>query len=132
MLARRDVMEIRSADERTVARQSGSVSSRPHSSGLFAALFMAVILLALIMSSRPADAVDELYLTGTIKSVNAATGIVTVDVVSSSCSGMRVFKTDRLDKLEEYIDARVSFFIDSSKCNVKETYTILTARGLRK
>lgn len=125
-------MEIRFTDERTVARQSGSDNSRPHSSGLLAALFMAIILLALIMSSQPAAAVDELYLTGTIKSVNAATGIVMVDVTSSSCFGMRVFKADRIDKLEGYIDTRASFFIDSSRCNVKETYTILTARGLRK
>jgi len=125
-------MEIRYTDERTVARQSGSNNSRSHASGLLAVHFMAVILLALIMSSQPAYAVDDLYLTGTIKSVNAATGIVTVDVTSSSCFGMRVFKADRLDKLEEYIDKRASFFIDSSRCNVKETYTILTARGLRK
>jgi hypothetical protein len=71
-------------------------------------------------------------LTGIIKSVNAVTGLVTVEVVSSSCRGMRIFKADDLEKLEDYIEQNISFFIDSNKCEVKETYTIITARGLRK
>ena len=124
-------MEIRYT-KKTVARHSRVDNSRSRSSGLFAVLFMGIFLFALTMIGQPAFAVDELYLKGTIKSVNAVTGLVMVDVVSSSCSGMRIFKADKLEMLEAYVDQKVSFSIDSNKCEVKEIYTILTARGLRK
>jgi hypothetical protein len=127
-------MEIRYT-EKTVGRHSRLDNSRSQGYGLFAVLFMGITLLALAMSGRPAlaaDDHDQLQLTGTIKSVNAVTGLVTVDVASSSCSGMRIFKADMLEKLEAYVDQNVSFFIDSNKCEVKATYTIITARGLRK
>ena len=127
-------MEIRYT-KKTVARHSRLNYSRSSSFGLFAVLFMGIALLALAMIGQPAlaaDDHDQLQLTGTIKSVNAVTGLVTVDVVSSSCRGMRIFKADKLEKLEAYVDQKVSFFIDSNKCEVKETYTIITARGLRK
>ena len=127
-------MEIRYT-EKTVARHSRLNYSRSRSVGLFAVLFMGISLLALTMSGQQAlaaDDHDQLQLTGIIKSVNAVTGLVTVDVVSSSCSGMRVFKADKLEMLEAYVDQKVSFFVDSNKCEVKATYTIITARGLRK
>jgi hypothetical protein len=125
-------MEIKYT-EKAVARHSKLNYSRSRSSGLFAVLFTSLLLLALTgQPGLAADNHDQLQLTGTIKSVNAITGLVTVDVVSSSCSGMRIFKADKLEKLEAYVDQNISFFIDSNKCEVKETYTIITARGLRK
>jgi hypothetical protein len=125
-------MDNRNTDEKTVARHARLNNSRLHGPVLFAVLLMAITLLALTVSSQPANAVDELYLTGTIKSINASTGIVTVNVTSSSCRGMRIFKADKLEKLEEYVEQNISFFIDSDKCAVKDIYTIITARGLRK
>jgi len=125
-------MEIRYT-EKTVARHSRLNYSRSRGSGRFAVLFTCLLLLALtIQPGLAADYLDQLRLTGTIKGVNAVTGFVTVDVVSSSCSGMRIFKADKLDKLEAFVDQKVAFFIDSNKCDVKETYTIITERGLRK
>ena len=127
-------MEIRYT-EKAVSRKSRLNSSHPHGSGLLAVLWMGIFLLVLTVSGQPAFAaldLDQLNLTGVIKSVNAVTGLVTVDVASSSCHGMRIFKADKVEKLEEYVDQRVSFFIDSDTCEVKEIYTILTARGLRK
>jgi hypothetical protein len=134
ILARRDVMEIRYT-EKAVSRQSRLNSSRPHGSGLFAVLWMGIFLLVLTVSGRPAlaaDDHDQLHVTGVIKSVNVVTGLVTVDIVSSSCHGMRIFKADDLEKLDDYVEQKVSFFINSNKCEVKETYTIITARGLLK
>jgi hypothetical protein len=96
---------------------------------------MGIFLLVLTMSGQPALAAldhDQLQVTGVIKSVNAVTGLVTVDVTSSSCHGTRIFKADKVEKLEAYVDQRVSFFIDSDTCEVKEIYTILTARAVRK
>jgi len=127
-------MEIRNT-EKAVARQSRSNSSRPNGSGFFTVICMGIVLLLLTVSGRPALAAldyDQLQVTGVITSVNAVTGLVTVDVTSSSCQGIRTFKADKIEKLQEYVDQRVSFFIESDKCEVKEVYTILTARGLRK
>ena len=128
-------MEMRYSDEKVVVRYSKFKYSHPHSSFLIAILFMGIILHALTMGIQPAfaaDNLDQLHVTGVIKSVNAVTGLVTVDVASSSCHGMRIFKADDLEKLADYLEQNVSFFIDSSKCEVKETYAIITARGLRK
>ena len=127
-------MEIR-CHKKAVTRHAMSNSSGPYNSSFYTVFFLGTILLALINVSQAALAVgepDQLYVTGVIKSINASTGLVTVDVKSSSCHGMRIFKADNLDKLKTYVEQRVSFFIDSSICNVKETYTIITARGLRK
>lgn len=128
-------MDISTNSTKAVDRHSRLNKSHPHGSGLPAVFFMVIVLLALTVTGQPALAagdLDQLQLTGVIKSVNAVTGLVTVEVASSSCRGMRIFKADKLDKLEEYVEQKVSFFIDSNRCNVKEIYTILTARGLRK
>ena len=123
--------------EKAVVRVPRWHNFRSHGSHLFlvAVLFVGIIFLVLTIGARTAFAAgetDQLYVTGIIKSVNPATGLVMVDVTSSSCHGMRTFKADNLDKLQAYIQQRISFFIDSNRCNVKETYTIVTARGLRK
>lgn len=125
-------MDLRYSHEKAVARHAWLNISRQHGPVLLAVLFMVIALIALTVISQPAYAADELYLTGTIKSINAGTGLVTVDVTSSSCHGMRTFKADNLDKLQAYIEQRISFFIDSNRCNVKEIHTIITERGLRK
>jgi hypothetical protein len=102
---------------------------------MLAALLVAVIMVALTMGGQPALATTDpeyLYITGIVKSVNAATGLVTVDVMSSSCKGMRIFKANKLDKLESYMEQKVSFFIDSERCQIKEVHAILVERGLWK
>lgn len=115
-------------------RQAEISSHRLHGYGLTTAMVIASVLFALAVSlpANASDTVDQLRLTGTIKSVNAITGLVTVDVVSSGCLGMRTFKADDFEKLEDYLEQIISFFIDSNTCEMKETYTIITSRGLRK
>ena len=113
----------------------GPLSGSPHRGGLQTALLAVVILIACAVGGQPAfgaDNRDQLYVTGVIKSINAVTGIVLVDVTSSSCHGMRTFKASKSEILEDYIGERVSFFIDSNRCEVKEVYTILIERGIRK
>jgi len=127
-------MEIRYT-EKTIARHSRLDNFRQHGSGLFAVMLMGILLFALTMSGQPAFAADEVtYLTGIIKSVNPGTGIVYVDVLSSSSSykGMRPFCADDLKKLEQYLDEKISFFIDNSRCRDRNMYTILVSRGVRR
>jgi len=134
ILTRRDIMEI-IYTEKTVARNSRLDNFRQHGFGLFAVLLMGILLFAVTMSGQPAFAADEVtYLTGIIKSVNSETGIVYVDVLSSSSSykGMRIFCADEPKKLERYLDERISFFIDNSKCRDRNMYTILVSRGVRR
>jgi hypothetical protein len=96
---------------------------------------IAAVLCAVAVSGQPAvaaDDLDQLRVTGVIKGVNTGTGLVSVDVTSSSCNGMRVFKADKIEKLGAYVGQRVSFFINGDRCNATEVYTILVDRGLRK
>lgn len=96
---------------------------------LYSVVFLcSAMLCQTVFANEP----DHLRITGVIKSVNAGTGIVMVEVTSSACNGFRMFKADNIDKLTPFVEERTSFFINSSICNVNETYTILTARGLRK
>jgi hypothetical protein len=98
---------------------------------LFCALFGAFIILSAVVT-RPvhADDLDQLYLTGIIKSVNTATGLVYVEVRSLSCPGMKSFKVDAPEVLLRYIDQRVSFFIESNTCKDDSVHTMLLSRGL--
>jgi hypothetical protein len=130
-MPRRFVMQIMNTEKDWM----GSTSAGPHSGGLHTALLAIVILIACAVGGQPAfgaDDHDQLYVTGVIKSVNAVTGIILVDVTSSSCEGMRTFKAGKPEILEDYIDQRISFFINSNRCEVREVYTILVERGIRK
>jgi len=70
-------------------------------------------------------AVDELYLCGVVQEVNLKDALVTVDVASNICRGMRTFKLPATkDKASFTVADRKCFFINSSSCKAGYTYTI--------
>lgn len=67
-------------------------------------------------------AVDELVLHGVVQNINVAARVVTIDVKSGSCPGVRDFRVDDSSQLNSgMIGKSVTFKIDVSKC---ESYTI--------
>jgi len=126
-------MDISTNPIKVLARNSSLNKSRPHVPVLLAVLFMLIALLPFTMSSEPAYAVDELYLTGTIKSIDQKAGLVYMEVTTASCRGMKTFRADqRLDTLEIYVNQVISFYIDSSTCEEKANHTILVSWGIKK
>ena len=102
--------------------------------GAFLYLFAGIIVLTMVAVGPPvyAEGLDQLNLTGTIKSINMVTGIVYVEVVSSSCLGMRMFKADDPERIVNFVDQKVSFFIDDNACrNNNDIQTMIVSRGLR-
>jgi hypothetical protein len=113
----------------------GPKNGGPQKTGLRAAVVAVVLLIAFAVGGQTAfgaDVHDQLRLTGVIKSIDGVTGMVLVDVTSSSCRGMRTFRASKPDILDDYIGKRIAFFIDSNRCDIKEVYTILLERGIRK
>jgi len=80
-------------------------------------LIVTAIMAALLLNSRPVYSVDELHLVGIVKNINPKTGIVFVDVKSSSCLGMRKFKMDDTSEKDDLIGKKIEFTIDSSVCD---------------
>lgn len=70
-------------------------------------------------------AVDELYLSGFLKSVDTKSGKVVVDVKSQSCPGVRRFNFDKSADLEGLEGKKISFSIDSSVCRRDEIHKII-------
>jgi hypothetical protein len=89
----------------------------------FSACFASVSLL-LVLSNSPADAVDELNLTGIVHTVDLRSGMVVIDVKSESCKGLRRFRSDDPSDLKELEGIKVSFSINSSVCKAGEIYKI--------
>ncbi len=77
-----------------------------------------------VLSIHSVEAVDELYLTGVIRSIDLRAGTVTVDVKSRSCKGVRRFKFDNTIDMEGLEGKKISFSIDSSVCKVGGIYKI--------
>jgi hypothetical protein len=77
-----------------------------------------------VLCIHSSEAVDELYLTGILRTVDANSGIVVVDVMSQSCPGLRRFKLDKITDLEGLEGKKISFSIDSSVCRRDEVYKI--------
>ena len=97
---------------------------------IFPICFLVVFLLSLALMSSPANAGDELYLTGILQSVHVkagtTAGTITVDVISQSCPGWRIFSVDDATVLEGLQGVKVSFSINSSSCRSGETYKIIS------
>lgn len=75
--------------------------------------------------------VDELYLSGIIKSYDKEKGLIWVDVRSESCRGIREFRVPesvRLDLGPSLIGQKIDFFINSSKCEQGKVYNMLLGR----
>lgn len=89
-------------------------------------LALSIALLALtVFCHSSVLASDELYLCGTVESVTAQTGKVSIDVKSASCNGLREFKLPTLNKGESFqVGTRKCFYINSSECKDGHIYTI--------
>lgn len=90
----------------------------------YGVLFILTVAL-LILYVHPLYAGDELYLTGTVKSVDRNTRKVVVDVQSTSCHGPREFTVDEPSiLLDDFIGKIINFSIDSSTCESGKVYTM--------
>ncbi|MEO0228297.1 MAG: hypothetical protein ABIL70_09645 [candidate division WOR-3 bacterium] len=75
--------------------------------------------------------VDELYLSGIIKSYDKEKGLIWVDVRSESCRGIREFKVPESVRLEldpSLIGQKIDFFINSSRCESGKVYNMFLGR----
>ncbi|NWF76933.1 MAG: hypothetical protein HXY53_10295 [Nitrospirae bacterium] len=75
-------------------------------------------------STSPVYSEDELYLTGIVKEVDFKKGVVTVEVLSKTCSGIKTFQTEDIEKLLDSEGKKISFFINTSTCIPNEIYTM--------
>jgi hypothetical protein len=82
------------------------------------------ILAFSVLSIHSVEAVDELYLTGVVRTVYANSGLVIVDVKSHSCHGVRRFRFDNTLDMEGLEGKKISFSIDSSVCKAGGIYKI--------
>ena len=93
-------------------------------------MFCVVILLSLFIIN-PSHSEENLLLTGIIKSVDAISGIVRIQVSTEKCKGLWNFKIpdyakEDLDK--SMIGRRIQFVINSSVCDPRNIYTIMLER----
>jgi hypothetical protein len=86
-------------------------------------LFISMVVL-MIPYVHPVYAADELLQSGFVKSVDVVKKIVTIDVKSSTCRGIRQFLVEKPSAFEDLVGERIDFVIDSSRCNRDEIYTI--------
>jgi hypothetical protein len=87
-----------------------------------------------VLTERNVYAVDELVLVGVLESVNVHSGMVTVNVKSQSCAGLKRFKVENAEDVEGFAGKRIVFSIDSSVCRDTAVHRIITIRregGLR-
>lgn len=82
----------------------------------------------LSISVQNAYSVDELHLTGLIKSYDKEKGLIRVDVLSEGCRGLREFRVPesvRLDLEPSLIGQRIEFQINSSRCENDRVYNMI-------
>ncbi|MGB9712757.1 MAG: hypothetical protein ACP5J5_05280 [Dissulfurimicrobium sp.] len=85
-----------------------------------------LLLLSFCLVPYEALAKDELFLCGVVKNVNIKTGMVTVDVKSGSCPGVRQFQLIAPQAASLFIVGEKKCFpIDSSHCNDNIIHKIL-------
>ncbi|MFA5073972.1 MAG: hypothetical protein WC539_08785 [Nitrospirota bacterium] len=80
----------------------------------------------------PLYAEDELVLIGILKSINPKTNTVIVEVKSSSCRGLRTFTVGNAIELDDFINQKIRFQIDSSVCKKDTLYRMLPGVGVTK
>jgi hypothetical protein len=98
---------------------------------IYLSLFLFVLLSSHVLVIS-ATATDELFLTGIVKGIDQQTGIITVDVKSESCRGIRHFKLIDASTLEDTRPGkRISFRIDSSVCKSDIVYKMILPRGTK-
>lgn len=88
------------------------------------------LLLFVVVIACPiniAGALDNLLLTGVVRSIDTVTGTIWIDVTSEGCTGLRGFKVHeeaRVDLDTSLIGKRLNFLIDSSTCERGRVYYI--------
>ncbi len=88
------------------------------------------ITLLVLLNIHSAQAIDRLILSGVVKAVDYKSGIITVDVKSASCPGIKKFRVDDLSISDtSLIGKHISFPIDSSTCKGDTIYKIVLPRG---
>lgn len=92
-----------------------------------------IILFVILMLSfiRVGFAKDNLFLTGTVRSVDSGSGIMRVNVTSEGCTGIREFKVPEdgpADIDASLIGKRVQFYIDGAICERGKVHNILSER----
>ncbi len=90
----------------------------------YRAFIFLMIVASLILTAFPVLAVDELYLTGTLNSVDVRSGTVTVNVKSQHCRGLRRFRAENVSDLEGEAGREITFFINSQSCRGGTIYTM--------
>jgi hypothetical protein len=92
---------------------------------------MGVILIFFMLISlcpQTSLAVDNLSLTGFVRSIDGNNGIISLDITSEGCRGPRAFRVpdDAKGDLDaSLIGKRLEFMIDSSKCERGRIYNII-------
>ncbi len=82
-----------------------------------------------IITATPALSVDELFLAGVIKKIDMLQGLITVDVKSKSCIGLRTFKINNLSTYSLATNEHIYFTINSSSCLKDTVHTIIDFSG---
>jgi len=76
------------------------------------------------------SSMDALILNGIVKNIDYKSGIVTIDVKSESCQGIRSFKIDAISKLDSsLIGKEISFPISSSSCEDDKKHKMILPQG---
>ncbi|MEW6570480.1 MAG: hypothetical protein AB1390_04820, partial [Nitrospirota bacterium] len=70
-------------------------------------VFISILMLIILIQS--VHATDDLFLTGIVRSIDSHSGIVTVDVKSEGCSGVRSFRFEDVSAFAYRIDKKISF-----------------------
>lgn len=92
---------------------------------------MGIILVSftlILAGVQVGSALDNLSLGGIVRSVDKDNGIITLNVTSESCRGLRTFRVpdDAKDDLDDsLIGKRLLFSIDSAKCEKGKIYNII-------
>lgn len=89
--------------------------------------FLVFIMLSPVFA-QPIMALDNLILTGFLRSFDSSSGIAKIDVTSEGCKGLREFKLPddaKGDIDTKLIDKSFTFQIDSSSCERSRIYNIV-------
>jgi len=93
-------------------------------------MFLIVMAVFLVFTVHSAYGADELFLRGFVKDIDYGSGLVTVDVTTDGCTGIRTFRVDDVRKLDkDMIEKEIWFPIDSSTCYVGEIHKMILPGG---
>lgn len=88
-------------------------------------IFVSLMLLSLC--AQTSLALDNLSLTGFLRSIDKNNGTISVQITSGSCKGLRTFKVpdNAKDDLDDWMGKPLRFVIDSSQCEQGKVYNII-------